>query len=286
MGEGVGKNGLLRYDERYWLFLDWADMHKEGTPTLLNLWYLLMLEKLAQLAGLAGKARERRRFEEMHSEQAKLILAKLWDPKERLFRDGLDAAGKPVNIHSVHNQTLGIMAGLQGQSHADMIAKRLAPHLAGQNVPGSLPSSYWVTYVYSAMRSAGFGELVVQHIRKHWSPMVPYGGTWETFELQFGTTSHAWTAHPIYHLTAELGGIVQTQPAWRTVSFAPHLGCDGVTEAVATVPTPHGLIRSNWKKTGQAYIVNLSLPKGIRANVRLPGLSPRTVTGTNHWSLP
>jgi hypothetical protein len=221
----------------------------------------------------------------MHSRLAKLIVAKLWDPRERLFRDGLDTAGKPVAIHSVHNQTLAILAGLQKQFHAGMIAKRLSPYLAGQNVPGSLPSSYWVTYVYSVMRSAGFGEPVVRHIRKHWSKMVPYGGTWETFELQFGTTSHAWAAHPIYHLTAELGGVVQTREAWRSLAFAPRLGCDGVTNASATVPTPAGLVRSNWKKTGQAYIVNLSLPKGVKADVRLPGLAPRTVTGKNHWTV-
>jgi hypothetical protein len=284
-GEGKGENGLLRYDDRYWLFLDWADIYKEGTPTLLNLWYLLMLEKLATLAGLAGKTSQRRQFVQMHARQAKLILAKLWDPRERLFRDGLDNAGKGVDVYSVHNQTLAIQAGLWGKFHAGMIAKRLRPYLAGESVPGALPSSYWVTYVYSIMRSAGLGELVVSHIRKHWSPMVPYGGTWETFNLHAGSTSHAWAAHPIYHLTGEMGGIVQTGPAWRRISFAPRLGCDGVTEAAATVPTPAGLIKSSWRKTGETFAVNLSLPPGVKADISLTGAAPRAVTGTNRWTV-
>jgi len=48
--EGRGANGLLAADRRYWHFLDWADLQRTGTPALLNLWYLYMLQKLEELA--------------------------------------------------------------------------------------------------------------------------------------------------------------------------------------------------------------------------------------------
>jgi len=33
--------------------------------------------------------------------------------------------------------------------------------------------------------------------------------------------SHAWSAHPLYHLMEILGGVRQTGLAWKTISFAP-----------------------------------------------------------------
>ncbi|MBN2584586.1 MAG: alpha-L-rhamnosidase, partial [Planctomycetes bacterium] len=77
VGEGRGRNGLLRYDERYWLFLDWTDIHKSGTPTLLNLWYVLTLEKLAALAGEAARAG----VEGMAARQRELL--KMWREQKR-----------------------------------------------------------------------------------------------------------------------------------------------------------------------------------------------------------
>ena len=44
--EGVtAPNGLLPYDERYWVFLDWADIFKEGYATVYNLFYFMTLER-------------------------------------------------------------------------------------------------------------------------------------------------------------------------------------------------------------------------------------------------
>jgi alpha-L-rhamnosidase len=286
-GEGRGKSGLLQYDERYWLFLDWTDIHKTGTPTLLNLWYLLALEKLAEMADLAGMADETRRLKRLHREQKKLILSTLWDRKKGLFHDGLTSRGKPVRSWSIHNQTLAILCGLQKRHWPAMIASHLLPYLRGRKVAGALPSSYWVTYVYGVMAEMGYGGDVVGHIRRAFAPMIPTGGTWETFDWApgHGTTSHAWAAHPIYHLAGTLGGVLQTDTAWRRIRFAPVLDLPDVDHGRTVIPTPHGLIRASWRRRDGEADVRLSLPEGVTAEVRLPGLRPLAAAGRQRWTV-
>jgi hypothetical protein len=285
-GEGRGPDGLLRYDERYWLFLDWCDIHKAGTPTLLNLWYLLMLEKLGAMAGAARMKPEQKRLLALHRAQKRLILAKLWDADAGLFRDGIAPDGQPVPVHSIHTQTLAILCGLRLGKHKSMAEKILLPYLRDEKVPGAQPSSYWVTYVYGVMRQLGYGREVVEHIRGHWAPMIPYGGTWEIFDekaIGNSSTSHAWAAHPIYHLTGALGGVTQSDVAWRRIAFAPVLDVPGVDRCSIVVPTPNGFIRAGWKRRGNAIAVSLSLPEGVQADVRLPGMDPARAASTSRW---
>ena len=287
-GEGRGASGLLRYDPRYWLFLDWCDIHKNGISTLYNLWYVLALEKSASLAGAAKMPADEARLRRMYGEQKRLVLAKLWDRRASLFNDGLTPDGRPVRVHSIHTQTLAILCGLQPQHTVDMVAKRLLPYLRGRKIPGAQPSSYWVAYVYEAMARLGYGREVAQHIRRMWAPMVPWGGTWESFDARIGnsSTSHAWAAHPIYHLVGTLGGVMQQDLAWRRITFAPVLGMPETDRAAVAVPTPQGMVRASWRRTKNGAEVSLALPKGVAADVILPGMKPTVVTGRSRWLVP
>ncbi|MCC7205226.1 MAG: hypothetical protein IT441_09110 [Phycisphaeraceae bacterium] len=295
-GEGRQKSGLLGYDPRYWLFLDWTNLHKDGTPTLLNLWYIFALEKLITMAGVARMAKEKKLLTGLYTEQKKRVLAKLWNNKEKLFHDGLTREGKPVGVHSVHNQTLAILCGLKPEHHGAMVEKRMLPYLMEEKVEGGQPSSFWVTYVYSAMRQLGYGRQVVEHIRRNWAPMVPWGGTWEAFpssdigggktqEVGNGSCSHAWAAHPIYHLVGTLGGLAQKDVGWKRVTFTPTLDVPGVSTSSAAIPAPQGLIESSWTRKGGKVEVSLKLPRGVEAEVRLPGQKPAKVRGVKRWTI-
>jgi hypothetical protein len=284
-GEGPGRDGLLKYDKRYWLFLDWSTIYKQGTPAVYNLWFLMMLEKLAAMAGAAGMDRQQAHLGRLWAEQKRRVLAKFWDGREKLFRDGVTEEGRPVREHSIATQTLAVLCGLRKEDWPAMVRRRLLPYLRGRPVAGAQPSSYWITYVYDAMRGLGYGAEVARDIRRRWAPMVPWGGTFETFDGRIGfyTCSHAWAAHPIYHLAGTLGGISQTGVAWRRIAFAPVLSLEETGRVSAVVPAPQGLIRAAWRRKGGRIEVSLALPRGVKADVRLPGLRPATVTGRNRW---
>jgi hypothetical protein len=174
------------------------------------------------------------------------------------------------------------MAGLAPAADAAM-ERYLLDYLADESGHPVKPSAYWITYVYSLLAKRGHGAMVVAHLRPRWEPMIAYGSTFELFcdhpEFQI-SHSHAWSAHPLFHLMQIIGGVRQTAPQWKRVDFAPVFvgetgGC--------TVPTAAGPISSAWRRDGDTVEVELTLPRGTTASVRLPDRPPLKVTGRQRW---
>ena len=276
------KTGLLRYDSRYWCFLDWADVFREGTPTILNLWLALALEKLVLLYRLAGRKAEAAASERWRRGVVQ-ALGKLVG-KNGFLRDGYDERGRPVEKASIHSQILGLMAGVSGIAKAKVLEETVLPFIRGEAEPAAPPSSYWITYVFEWLREEGHGKDVLDCIRRRWSPMIAHGTTWELFNPIPGDTSysHAWSAHPLFHLMQIAGGIVQAAPGWRKVRFEP---CFALDACEASVPSPQGLIRASWQKDGGRIEARLDLPRGVEAEVILPGIGKQTIQKSQRWNL-
>ncbi|MEZ0299986.1 MAG: alpha-L-rhamnosidase C-terminal domain-containing protein [Candidatus Methylacidiphilales bacterium] len=305
------KYNLLPYDYRYWLFLDWTNIFKEGYSTVYNLWYLITLDKLIQIKEAAASTGEDVQTQlnqatkdvmalpcAANADTAILEIQSMKDlaagiraaiTKQMLLDngllcDGLDWDGKQVDHTSVHAQTLAILAGLEPQHNAARIEKILLPFIREEIKPEITPSAYWITYVFQVLEEAGYGAEVIPFIKKHWQPMVEHGTTWEGFEKGKGdaSCSHAWSAHPLYHFAQILGGIYQAAAGWKSITYRPTFIGENVD---VTVPTPHGSIRSTWKREGSAVTAMLSLPAGVSASAVLPDGRRENVTGEKTWQI-
>lgn len=267
------RTGLVGYDKRYWLFLDWAELFKEGYSTVYNLWLLIALERLAKLSRKAMKTADAEALTSW-AKRLRKALAKL-ARKDGLLLDGLTFDGKPVETTSLHAQTLAVLAGFQPE-HDVRRVDALLSFIHGETMPEVQPSAYWITYIFEVLTAAEYGADVAGFIRKKWEPMAGHGTTWENFAPVTGDNSfsHAWSAHPLYHLTQSVGGIRQTAPGWKEIVFHPIFHGN---HCVATVPTPHGLIRGSWKRGADGIHVSLEVPKGVTARVVLPGERRRRV---------
>ncbi len=275
--------GLVSHDERYWLFLDWNDLFKDGYPMLYNLWLLLALEKLAQLYRHMKRPGDALPLEKW-ALKVRRSLERLVNG-EGLLRDGIDRAGRIVPGTSLHCQTLALAAGLRGVDAERVLHRVLLPYLRGEVQPKNPPSAYWITYVFSVLIERGFGADVIAFIKKFWLPMVSHGSTWESFQPKRGngSSSHAWSAHPLYHLMQTIGGIHQAAPAWREIVYRPVFHG---TQGKVSIPTPQGVITSAWKQRRGRIEATLKLPAGVKARVDLPGIKRGTVAGTSAWSIP
>lgn len=271
--------GLVTYDDRFWLFLDWTDLHKDGSPSVLNLWLLLALDKLVLLHRAADLPADDSASLEAWSARLRAALAKLVG-SDCFLRDGLDHGNQIVNTSSIHAQVLGLAAAIPGLNAVAIEQNLLIPFIRGESQPKATPSAYWITYLLTVLTERGHQTEVVRFIERHWSAMADYGTTWENFVPQRGVDSHshAWSAHPLFHLMQTVGGIVQTAPAWREITFRPVFQGD---HARTVVPTPQGPITAAWRRTSLHQIaVALTLPEGIRARVLLPNQEPLSVTQT------
>jgi alpha-L-rhamnosidase len=264
--------GLISYDKRYWLFLDWSDLERDGSPTLYNMWYLMALRSFAELLRLSGNTAEAEDVEKEGEALQAAIEELLFDKKEGLFYDRVDNNGISSQKHSVHSQTFAVMLGLKTEWQDHMFKLRILPFLRGEKMEVPVPSTYWTSYVFTAARENGYEKEVVDYIKRMWSPMIPYSTCWETFALDkgCGSSSHAWSAHPLFHFMNILGGIIQESVKWEAITFKPFFASD-LEYAHTIMPSPYGLIKSRWKRSNDGIDVTLELPEGVTAKVAIPG---------------
>lgn len=274
------KFNLLRYDPRYWLFLDWSDLFSKGYSSIYNLWLLYALEKMSELYSLSGNRLEQKNLQKW-CKQIKRSLEKLLNSNGCMV-DGITFSGRKLTSCSIHAQTLSIMCKIKGSKINNMISNYLLPYLQGHLINVPTPSIYWDTYVYSVMADKGYQAEVIENIKRKWTSMIPHGSTYERIPLDLGESSltHAWSAHPLYHLMQIIGGIKPNDKQWNKIIFEPYFY--GKKAAIIT-PTPHGLILSKWSKLKNKTIVELSLPPKIEAKVKLPNLKIQSIKGKHQW---
>ncbi|MDR1387332.1 MAG: glycoside hydrolase family 78 protein [Propionibacteriaceae bacterium] len=76
-----------------------------------------------------------------------------------------------------------------------------------------------------------------------------------------------------------IGGLAPLEPGYRSVEVAPLLG-GGLTAGRASHQSPYGLCAVSWRRREDRFSLDLELPSGVRAEVRLPDSTPpRPVVG-------
>jgi hypothetical protein len=262
--------GLIRHAGRYWLFLDWTDIQKEGQPALLSLWLLYTLQRLTEL--LRATAAMADDFAGIPAWAAALeaSISKHLLGRDGLVCDGLSVRGHPAKKKSLQAQTLAWMCNLPGLDRSKALKDILLPWLRDDQVSHAAPSSYWCAYPLDLLAREGYGADVVAFIRRHWQVMGKFGSCFENFDPQpdqgdMLSHSHAWTAHPLYLLMRIIGGVRQTAPGWKTIRVDPVFVGDA---AEITLPTPRGDISVRWAKSPeQTPKLKVSVPKAIKVDL-------------------
>ena len=275
------REGIISYDNRFWLFEDWADLPKSPYPCFLNLWHLYVLKLYCDLLKAAGC--EYSSVSEKLSWERKIIVDAFFDPGEHLFLPVLDESGRRSGMPSVHDQVLAILLDLVPKNEEVMMVKHIRSCLQGSLNAGAVPSPFWATYLLDAAQKLGLQRDCLSYIRRNWSRMISDGTTWEVFDPRGAgglSFSHAWSAHLVSHLPEILGGITQMEAGWRKIHFCPYFPPDETYVSV-TIPTPFGLIKAAWTKQENSVECRLDLPLGVCAELILPGIR-KIVSGRWH----
>ncbi|MBU0477414.1 hypothetical protein KKC91_02465 [bacterium] len=292
----TGKNGLISYDNRYALFLDWSPLFKDGYSTLYNLFYLMALRTTIKLLEQAGEEKLVQLYSRRERSLLNAIKKMLFNRKTQTLYGGLSWNNQPVVENTPHIYSLAILLDLFPEYHQLFVQKYLLP-LVKQNYPQAegakgakgIPSPFFMHYIFEALKKCGCMEEVADCIYRWWGEMVAKGlsTTEEVWNAKPGLESlcHAWSAHPIIHLSNILLGIWQKSPGWNKICFSPTFTC--VNFVRGKVATPKGIIESGWERTKAGIKTYLSLPQGITAEVTLPGRKKEILKSSNKgkWTI-
>lgn len=283
------ESGLARTDRRYWTFIDWCDMFKDGYSTVYNLLYLDAITSIAKLYEAADDHQLSGRYRTKADRLSRSIVSKLYNPKKDEFYGGLTDKGKPVVQNVPHAYALAILCDLLSDKHKKFLDTHLLPVMRNGERAAVRPSPYFSYYIFKAAQKMGAESEVIRSIEKDWGQMLDRGlsTTEEVWNARPGWDSlcHAWSAHPIVHFHEIILGIRQADVRWNKIEFAPCF--DNLDYARGKTPTPHGMVEVQWEKKEKRIKVQLRLPKGMECKPLLPGVSQKLIGAGRHtWIIP
>ncbi len=254
--EALGKlnaRGLFEWDG-VWHFVEWGhgrdDNHAVCSADQAGLAGALesasdLAERLGEPESAAWRASRVRLIEAINRE--------LWDESRQAYVDSLHEDGKPSAVAS---QTVNAMMGIYGVATEDR-ARALAVRIfEGDKTLLSYGSPLGLYYILELYDRFEMVEPIFAAIRHRWGDMVRDGDrtVWEHFAEfghgEFPTRSrcHPFAAYVVKYLAKYLLGVRPPPGGTGDWRIEPNPPAD-VTFCRGAVPTPEGVLRTNWERT-------------------------------------
>jgi len=278
---------LIRTRTAYgdWLAIDAVTPQNAPVPCDLvgTAYFAHSTDLMARIAGVLGRTKDRNHFRKLHGQIVSVFQKAYVTPDGRIVG---------------HCQTAYLLA-----LGFDLLPTKLRPaafrHLvdliSARNdhlTTGFLGTPLLCPVLTRFGRTDLAYRLLLQEDYPSWLYTVKNGATtmWErwnsyTKEHGFGDVGMNSFNHYAYGAVGEwmysvIGGIRPMAPGFKKILFAPEPG-GGLTAAAASLQTPHGLASCQWRLRGRRLSVDLKVPEGVRAALRLPGRKPQALKPGN-----
>ena len=229
----LDEQGFLTGREGDWIFIDWADLDKEGALCAEQMLFAECYHTMAVLSRKLGMGMERcEEYEVKYERLTKNINAFYWDNDKGAYIDSYVSGRRHVARHA---NIFAILFDIADAKQKKQIVDNV---LLNEQVP-QITTPYFKFYEMDALCKMGRLEEVLARIREYWGGMLKRGAVtfWEEYDPavpeeeqydmygdQFGKSlCHAWSASPIYLLARYFIGLTVTDPEKGTYELHPHL---------------------------------------------------------------
>ena len=247
----IGDNNLVVHRSGSWDWPDWGS--KADMTALENGWYyyaLSVTEKMAEILGVNDDV--------SFISERKTAISKgfktLWT--EEGFKS--DDVKKPDD----RANAVAVLSGLASKEQYSVIKNVL------ETTQNSSP--YMEYYVLEALCKIGEYETAKERIKDRYAGMVneDYSTLWEFWDSWRGTKNHAWSGGPLVIMSKHFAGITPLEAGYEKIKIDPQYTLyDNIN---CTVPSVKGLITVDYNKSGEECVINLTLPKGMKADLYIP----------------
>ncbi len=247
----IGENNLVVHRSGSW---DWADWGKKADMTAIeNAWVYHALSATEKMAELLGKE-EDISFITQRKDTISKGYKTLWTEEGFKSKD----ARKPDD----RANALAVLSGLAKKEQYDTITNVLT------TTKNSSP--YMEYYVLEALCKMGKYEAANNRIKDRYKDMMSedYSTLWEFWDSWRGTKNHAWSGGPLVIMSKHFAGIKPLEAGYEKVKIEPQYALSD--SMICTVPSIKGLITLDYEKAYGEYIVNLTIPQGIKTVLYVP----------------
>lgn len=281
----TSKNGLIA-DLPHWHFIEWANLGRNGESLTINAMFAGALGAAAKLAEALGYQRAANNYADQASRIAISLNNRHWDDARGVYVDSVEPiSGKQYSRVSQQGNAAMIFWDIAPAVRWERIIDRItdtnrlkltaAPPVVPVGQPIDLENdvvlanTFFSHFVFSALGKARRFDLALEQIQRVYEPMLATGTTtlWESFDPS-ASICHAFSATPVYQLSAHSLGVTPLMPAFEEILVAPQPGY--LSSASGVYPTVLGEVGVSWKKDSFFFDLNVQIPKGARAKIVAP----------------
>lgn len=259
----LDEDGLTVGRKGGWSWGDWGT--NIDLRLLLAAWHYLALQAAADMAELTGNEADIPEYTRIRESIYKAFNTH-WNGYAYRYPSYQGATDDRV-------QAMAILSGLADEDKHEQIFQLLKTQKHA--------SPYMEKYVLEALVKKGHGDFAIERFKKRFGPMIAdslhttlFEG-WEEGGYGGGSTNHAWSGGMLTVIAENICGVRPTVPGWKEFEICPY---PVISECSITIPSVAGMISSSFKDNEEAFVMNVSIPKGTTATVVVPQQEYSSIT--------
>ncbi len=258
-----------------WIYIDWADLDKEGPLGAEQMLYACCWRDMAGAAALLGREGDGAFYEDQAARLEKAIEKAYWDPEKGAYIDSFVSGRRHVS-----RQT-NIFALRCGVARGERRKEVIENVLLNDSIP-PITTPYFTFFELDELGREGRTDVLYERMTAYWGGMLARGAVtfWEEFDPlvpvsrqydmygdRFGKSlCHAWGASPLYLIGRYLVGLSHTMDEEGNTGFVlspslDHLGsldcafpvCGG--EKTVRIRHKNGILRISTDAEGGTLVM-------------------------------
>ena len=252
------EQGFLTGRKGDWIFIDWADIDKEGPVCAEQMLLACCYRVMAEMEAVSLEGRRDDRNRPAYREKYRELLVKLeeffWDPEKKAYIDSFVSGRRHVTRHA---NIFAVLFQIADSERAEQICRYV---LENPLIP-EITTPYFKFYELEALCRLGKKKEVLQSVRDYWGGMLKMGADtfWEEYDPKkqkeqqyemygdpYGKSlCHAWAASPVYLLGRYYAGIKPLSPGYESFEVSPET--ELFRELDCCFPVKGGEVSVKWK---------------------------------------
>lgn len=259
------QEGLLEKQNGWWIFIDWAELDREGIVTALQCLYYQSLMDFVRISEVCGEDATAHQIQAKAQKLRRIVNQQMYSREKGAYVDCV-ACSQPPNL-SIQTNCIAVLTGIAEDEHLAGCRKHLQ-----QGTGKAITTAYFKNYELQALHRLGLHKEFWNGF-SYWKNLMNRNTKtwWETFSDDMVQTPivslcHGWGASPLNLLPQFVAGVIPIAPGFKEVLIKPSFF--DLEWIKAVVPTPFGNIQVNGIQADGR--ITVSIPKGIKAYITLP----------------
>lgn len=260
----------------------------EGAEICCTAYVYAMLKAMAYISEILGKGDEKE-YNEKAEQIRKNFNSKFYNAEKQIYET---THWEPKGNRRKYRQTSNLLPlsfGMVDEENREAVIKNLVDDIVSHDChldTGCTGTKHFLPVLFNTGHADVAYRVLTQTTYPSWGYWIEKGSTsaWECWEPSTRSFDHYFLGTFDESLYSYIAGIRDIKNGYETFTVAPETEC-GMEWAKASINSPKGKIRCEWKKENGKTLVEIEIPDGSTAKIKLlNGIEETKTAGVYNYS--